>query len=226
LRYITHILEYSSHFLYCGSLMYYARLDTRGVIKILAGYYFLAGLFIVKATHFKSPGESNLQVYSLLCVLTSFGLGAYLYTILIMRWKKALVLFFCILNGGFYLFNNIGAHPQVFDSIAYVLLSSTIVILIFMYLHQMLSKVSEDPLSMNFDFWFSSAQLIYFLGSFVIFLMYGYMTGKFLADRTMRNYQIALTWLWGVHNVLLFLSSLITLGSIVWISSHKKSPLS
>ena len=197
------------------------------MIKILAGYYFFVGLLIAKANHLFSPadpGEDNLYIYRLLCVLTSICLSAYFHTILSKKWKKALVLVFCAFNCVYYLFNNvIGDGHKVFDSMAYVLLSSTLVVLIFIFMHQLMTNVGEEPLSMNFDFWFSSSQLIYFLGSFLVFLTYGYLTKKAISSDGYRGYSQSLIWLWGVHNVLLFLSALLTVGSIAWMSFHKKS---
>jgi hypothetical protein len=68
----------------------------------------------------------------------------------------------------------------IFDSTAYVLLSSGIVIMAFMFMHQVLTHVTEEVLSMNFDFWFICSQLVYFLGAFAIFLTYNYLTQKII----------------------------------------------
>ena len=178
---------------------------------------------MIKATLIVGTGETNIQLYNLLCLLTSFSLGAYFYTVLHKRWKKILVLIFCAANGAYYVFNNVVEDGQaVFDSLAYVILSSTLVILIFMFMHEVMSNVKEEPLSMNFDFWFVASQLLYFMGGFVIFLTYGSMTWKVLSKDALSDYTNVLTWVWGVHNVLLFLSALITLGSIAWISYRRK----
>jgi hypothetical protein len=96
-----------------------------------------------------------------------------------------------------------------------------------MFMHQILANVSEESLSMNFDFWFVSSLLIYNLGAFIIFLTFGYLTRKILpAELYSFENRDLVTAVWGVHNVLLFLSSLLTLASAVWISFHKKSLLS
>ena len=169
-------------------------------------------------------GVSNIPLYAFLCMLTSIGLGVYFYNTLIARWKKFLVLITCLVNATYYVLNNvIQSGVPVFDSMAYVILSFTIVMLIFIYMHQLLNQVNDEPLSMNIDFWFVTSQLFYFLGSFAIFLMYGYLTTKFLGNQLKSS--TSLTWLWGLHNILLFLSALLTLGSVIWISSRKKLPL-
>ncbi len=218
---VSYLLEPISHLVYFAALFYWAGKDKRGIIKILSGYYFLAGLLGLKSALLIA--QTNIQTYSLLCVLTSFGLGAYFYNVLQLRWQKIFVLFLCLINGAYYLFQNVIEDGlPVFDSLAYAILSSTIVMMIFMYMHQLLNSVKEEPLSMSFDFWFVSSQFVYFLGAFAIFLTYGYLTTKVLSNATFTN--TAVTWLWGLHNVLLFLSALVTSGGIAWISSHKKSP--
>jgi hypothetical protein len=114
-------------------------------------------------------------------------------------------------------------NNPLFDSVGYVMLSTSNVAMILMFQHQLLKHIEEESLTLNFDFWFTSSQLIYFLGALMIFLTFNYLTRKILPVETYspENRKL-LTQLWGVHNVLLFLSSLLTLGSILWISSHKK----
>ena len=166
-------------------------------------------------------GRTNIPFYTLLCVLTSFSLGSYFFTILNRKWQKGIAVVACLINGGYYVTNNlIKSSPVVFDSLAYVILSATIVVFIFMFMHQLLSEVKVEPLSLNFDFWFVSAQLFYFLGAFIIFLTFGFLTSRVLSNN--ERVSLALMWLWGFHNVLLLLSSLITTGSIVWISLRSK----
>ena len=193
---------------------------------MLIGFYLVSCLLILKTMTIKSgTGATNIHLYSLSCVLTAFCISAYFYYVLNRHWQKVTVIIGCIINGAYYIFNNIIREtPGVFDSLAYVIMSSTIVTLIFMFMYQLLNEVKEEPLSLNFDFWFVSAQLFYFLGSFAIFLTYGYLTTQSLSNNVIRNQ--ALTWLWGFHNVLLFLSALITTASIVWISYRSKSRLS
>jgi hypothetical protein len=217
-------MEPASHFAFLSALAYWATIDKRAIVKIVGGYYLVAGLLTIKINLMVGTGVSNIPLYALLCLLTSFGLGVYFYNVLLMRWKKILVLLFCATNAFYYVFNNvIQAGVPVFDSMAYVILSFTIVIMIFLFMRQLLNQIGEEPLSMNFDFWFVTSQLFYFLGSFAIFLMYGYLTTKVLATNVKTS--TALSWLWGLHNILLFLSALITLGSVIWISSRKKSLL-
>jgi hypothetical protein len=108
----------------------------------------------------------------------------------------------------------------------FVILSVGVVLMSFLFMHQILTNVTEEPLSWNFDFWFVASQLFYHLGSFFVFLTYGYLTRKLQIsnDYSIEN-RVYLSQLWLGHNVLLFLSALVIAGSLLWIYFRKKSPL-
>jgi hypothetical protein len=220
---LAHLLEAIAYFIFFVSLTLWAWRDKRGVIKILTGYYVICVLLIAKAYMYVGTKGSNIYIYSFLCLLSSFVLGAYFYKVLIGKWARIFVLIFCTLSGFYYLFANVIQEGlRYFDSLAFVLLAFGIVVLSMMYIIQLLRDVKEEPLSMNFDFWFVSSQLIYYIGSFVIFLSFGYLTKQIIGDPSNQGLARTLTWLWALHNVLLFLSSLLTTGGILWILSRRK----
>lgn len=219
--FISNLVEPISYGLCFLSLLFLVRVANKVKWKVLIAYYFVATLLMVKAAYV----VPNIEIYSLLSLLTFASLGFYFYSTFFSSWKKWVTAFFCLLAAGYYItYNFIFTRPQVFDSTAFVILSVGIVLMAFMYMHQLLTNVTEDPLLLNFDFWFVSAQLIYYLGSFFIFLTYGYLTQKILSSN-LYSYEnrIYLSQLWRVHNVLLFLTSLITSVGIVWISFLRKS---
>jgi hypothetical protein len=197
------------------------------VLKVLAGYFFMATL-LTGITLLLPQDMPNIALYDILGLCTSVCLSVYFFNSLIIPWKKTVTLVLCATQISYYILSNIiFKSAPLFDSTGYAILSVCIVIMIFMYLHQILSHVTEDALSLNFDFWFVCSQLIYFLGSFIIFLTFNYLTRKIMpAEYYSEENRILITWVWGVHNVLLFLSSLLTLASVVWIVFHKKSPSS
>ena len=120
--------------------------------------------------------------------------------------------------------NFLSPHSLLFDSLGQVILSIAVVIMAFMFMHQVLTNVTEESLWLNFDFWFVSAQFMYHLGTFFIFLTFQDLTTKIMSSNLYsKDNRILLTQLWGVHNVLLFLSALLISASIVWISFRRKS---
>jgi hypothetical protein len=223
-HFISFSLEPISYLVLALSISFYAwKTSDELKCKILAGYFLIATLLTAAILSWPA-NMSNIVIYDVLCLLTSVSLSLYFFYSLIMPWKKMVTLFLCLTQiSHFVLSNVIFKTAPLFDSMGYVILSVCIVIMIFMYLHQILSNVTEESLSLNFDFWFVSSQLIYFLGSFIIFLTFNYLTRKILTTELyLEENRVLLTKLWGVHNVLLFLSSLLTLGSVIWIAFHKK----
>lgn len=217
---ISFWLEPVSLMLYLGALLFFTiKLDRSFHFRVLCGYYLIASMIMLKV--FRGP---NIFVYNILYVFNAMALGQYFYSLLIGNGKRMIVVLLVMVPSLYYIINNIVFEgEEVFDSLGYVFSSIAIVIMIFMFLFQTLANVSEERLTMNFNFWYVASQLIYQLGAFIVFLTFNYLTKKILnADYSHEN-RAVLTKLWGLHNVLLFLSALLTIFGVIWISSHKKS---
>ena len=222
---ISFILEPVSYFLSGIFLFYFLRIDKRIKLKVLCVYYFLATILMVKANFTNSRITNNIETYNILCLLSFTCLGVYFYQSFLLSWKKKLVVAFCLLEGVYFVtVNFLSPHPLLFDSMGQVILSIAVVIMVFMFMHQILTNVTEESLWLNFDFWFVSAQFMYHLGAFFIFLTVRNLTNKIMSsDLYSDENRYLLGNLWGVHNVLLFLSALLISASIVWISFRRKS---
>lgn len=222
------LLEPAAYFLFAAFIFYHARSDRRGKTKVLYLYYFVATILMARAAILGMNGHANIEIYNLLCLLTAIGAGVYFYHTLTAAWKKRLVVGFCLLNALYYLRYHVLSQPElVYDSLGQVVLSTGIVIMAFLFMHQILTNVTDEPLSMNFDFWFVCSQMIYHLGAFATFLTFNYLTKKILPQETYSvENRMLLTNLWRVHNVLLFLTALINATGVLWIASRRKSPLS
>jgi hypothetical protein len=124
-----------------------------------------------------------------------------------------------------YFLINVGIFGEsLFDSIGYVITSMGITVLVFMYLYYLMSHVTEKPITADFSFWFISAQLVYHLGAFAIFLMFNYFTKRILTPELyIHENRAILVSLWGAHNVLLFLSSLLAVYGLIMVRKHNRS---
>lgn len=217
---ISFLLEPLSLTIYLVTFLAYTFwLDSHARYKILAGYYLLGSILL-----FQVFRVANIQVYNTLYTFASIAIGFYFHSILYSKVKRVIVVIMACIPVGYFIINNtfLGGE-NVFDSWGYVLSSLGIATMIFLYFHQILSNVKEESLALNFDFWYISAQLIYQLGAFGIFLSYNYFTKKILlAENYSDENRTILTSLWGVHNVLLFLSALLTSCGLLWIVYHKK----
>jgi hypothetical protein len=222
--FIDNLLEPVSYGLCFLFILWHARHDKHPKWKALIVYYFVASLLMWKAAY----AYPNLMLYSLLCLLSGIGIGIYFYYTLKPVVKKGIVIAFIALQAGYYLIDITQAEPpKVFDSLGYVMLSVGVVLMSFLFMHQILTNVTEEPLSWNFDFWFVSSQFFYYLGSFFIFLTYGYFTEKLISSpEYSKDNLFYIRQLWLGHNVLLFLSALVIAGSLLWISFRRKPPSS
>jgi hypothetical protein len=221
---ITYLLEPVSHFLFLIALLFYLRMGNAKLWhKVICVYYFIGFVILFKIVFTKY----NSYLYSFLYLTTSVSFAFYFYLLLGSSKTRWLALLYGIVTLTYYLIKEVflGADP-LFPSIGYVITSTGIILLIFIFLHQLMTNVKEESLSLNFDFWFICSQLIYQLGSFGIFLTYNHLTAKILPEEHFSDEnRYLLTYLWGVHNVLLFLGSLLTWFGILWIVSRRRSTL-
>jgi len=219
--FVHNLIEPSSYVIIILFLLFYLTRDSQTKLRVLAVYFFVAALLMLSAAY----TNPNIAHYSLLSLLSAVFLGVYFYHTYFLNWKRKLVLMLVLVQGTYYVVTNfIFPAPTIFDSAGHVLQSTGILIMTFLYMHQILTNITEEPLSDNFDFWFVSTQLIYHLGAFGIFLTYGYLTKRILRSGlySLENRNL-ISNVWLVHNVLLFLTALLLAGGILWITFRRKS---
>jgi hypothetical protein len=217
--FFSYHLESISFIVYfIGIIIYAYKVDSGKHYRVLAGYYLFATIAMIVASNL----EFNPPVYNLLYLVTSMGVGYYFYCIL-QGGQKKIAWITTSVTAVYYIVSSLmNGFAQVFDSIGHVIASAGIVLLIFLFLYQVMSNVKEEPISHSFDFWFSTIQLMYHLGSFAIFLSYNYFTHKFFSENNnAKEIGLLVTYLWMLHNVILFLGALITNLGIAWIYRRK-----
>jgi hypothetical protein len=223
---LSFALEPIAYFISSSFIFFHSRKHKQIKVKVLYVYHFLATLLMVNA-NLDIGRTNNIEIHNILCLITFVSLGLYFYYSLTAPWKKKLVVVFALIGAGHYIITKfLNPSPVMFDSLGQVILSISVLIMVFLFMHQILTNVTEEPLSLNFDFWFVSAQLMYYLAAFFIFLTFQYLTKKVIDNNYSVEDRKLLTELWGVHNVILFLSSIIIATSVVWIYYRKKSPSS
>lgn len=170
------------------------------------------------AYQYPEQGVSNNWIYNMLILPAVLAIGYYFYQSLPAKGARLLAISLGVLNIVYFTVRNIPyTRILVFDNMGYSLLSISVSLLCFMYFFHLLKNVNEYRLWANYDFWIVSSLLLYFLGGFFIFLFYNILENPSYEQR------LLLTALWSVHNVLLFLSSLIMLVSSIWINSRNRS---
>ena len=214
--FLSHSLEPLSFLIYSGAFFWYARISAGTRYWVITYYYLLGSIILLLASLRYEGYTSNNVFYNLLYPITSIAFSWYFFLILQMRWEKFTALSSCIITLVYFFLN---LNEVYFDSLGYVITSTGIVLLIFIYLRQLMAKISEEPLSHNFDFWYICIQLMYQLGSFAIFLSYNHFTYQFLnAGDDKKAIGRLLTYLWIVHNIILFVGAIVTVYAVVRVS--------
>ncbi|MBS1681276.1 MAG: hypothetical protein JST48_06155 [Bacteroidetes bacterium] len=222
--FISYILEFLAFFAnFIALSVFCLKISTGFRYRLLCAYYLLASALIAKTL--LDITVNNAHLYSILYVITGLSVSYYFYDLFTSAGKRLLAIAVGLCTLAYYLLS-LQNKDIIFDSVGYALTSVGIVFLIFLYLHQLFSNITEEPLTNNFDFWFVCSQLIYHLGSFVIFLTYHRLIEKIMEGDYSSENRAILTYLWGIHNVLLFLGSLLTASGLIWILSRRKSQLS
>jgi hypothetical protein len=221
-NFVAILLEPLSYVLFFMAFLVRTSIDKQRKVKVLLIYYLFAAASFSYAGWLVFKNQNNNWIYNIIYLPAVLAICYYFHETFYSRKNKTLVKFLIALNLIYFVVRIIlSGSWAIIDSFGYSLLSISVSVLSFVYFYQVLRHVNEYKVWTNFDFWLISAYLLYFLGSFFIFLLYANLTYDMLATYTLEQ-RILLSVLWGVHNVLLFLSSVITLISSVWIAYRNK----
>lgn len=223
---ISNFLEPFSYLIYAIALCLQYKTNGPGKIKVLIVYYLLATILISYASwsiiHKNNTAESNNNwAYNILYFLTIFFLSFYMYRTFITIKSKIITLSLLFINIINFFLNDLLFKQKLFDSFVSSISVLSLIILIFLYFQQLLRNVNEENILLDFDFWLLSGYLFYFLGSFFIILSWSHLSSRVVNELTAEQKE-QFSILWGVHNILLFLSALITLIGNVWITHYQK----
>ena len=226
LAFIGNILEPIAYLVYVAAVYLYGKKNRQPQDKVLLVYYSIGFVtMLASAVMVEMDAPETIWLYNVHALVTVWLLGAYFRHILEGAARKNTVTVMTAAITLYLLYKNLVLREfHLFDSVGYSLVSFSVVLYVLLYFHQLLSNVTDENIFHNFNFWLTTGYLIYFLGSFIIFLTYHYLTTKILATFTMEE-QLLLTSLWGLHNCLLFTSAGLLLGGSLWLGYRRKSVL-
>jgi hypothetical protein len=218
---VSSLLEPISYLLFFSAILVYLKIKIGSRKHEVLVIYFLIGFLLLVSTLQVDP---NTYLYRYLYLITGIFFSIYFFFLLQSLYKRWLMLLFSGITILYYLIEQFSMGGiSLFPSMGYVIVSTCIVFMIFIYLYQLMTHVKEESLSLNFDFWFVCSQLVYQLGAFGIFLTFNNLTKKILpSEHYSHENRVLLTYLWGAHNVLLFIASLITWVGVIWIIRNNK----
>jgi hypothetical protein len=222
-HYISVYLEPLAYLLYLIAVVIYHRRTKQRSQRWLAAYYLPATVLMGYAGYCVAQGIANIWVYDVSLVIAAVCTSGYFYQLLLGRLKKRFIISLLVLFLIYAVVKKLVLQEvALFDSIGYSFFSAIVAVYVIMYFHQVLTHVTETNILRDFNFWLSAGYLIYFSGSFLIFVSYYYLTTKILSTYTQQERDL-LTMLWGVHNILLFASAFLLLAGSLWLTYRKKS---
>ena len=187
--------------------------------KVLIVYYLFATVIITYASVLAfDESKDNNWLYNIHYFLSTIVFGYYFHELLVNKtYKKIIIVLFTLVVLNFILSDFVFRH-SFFNSLSVAFLFLIVIIAALFYFHELLARMTEKNILLNFNLWVVSGYLVYFLGGFLIILSYNYFSNRLpIEDR------VILADLWAVLNVLLFLTSVLTLCSFLWIASQIKS---
>jgi len=107
--------------------------------------------------------------------------------------------------------------PDVFNSLGCSVFFLLAVLYCFIYLRQLLKDPGEERIMAKFDFWYVSGSFLYFSGGFCIVASYKHLTAIIPEAQ-----QSMLANIWSLQNILLFISSMVTIYGLIWTGYTKQ----
>jgi hypothetical protein len=212
-------LEPLSYFIYALAFLLEYKRSKLMREKVLIVYYLLATVIISYACVLVFDyDKDNNWLYDIHYFLSALVFGYYFDRILVKKINRQIVTVLFILVAINFILSDFIFRHTFFNSISNAFLFLSVIIAALFYFHELLATVTEKNILLNFNLWVVSGYLVYFLGGFLIILSYSYFSDKLSFED-----RIILGNLWVVPNVLLFITSVLTLCSFLWIASQIKS---
>jgi hypothetical protein len=213
--FFKNFLEPFSYLIYAAVLFVKFSRDKTFEKKVLFVYYLCATLLLSVASFlviYTAEDIDNVWLYNIFYLITICVLSYYFYHILNNKTKKHVVIFLLFINLILSIIYDIILRHffNEFNGYIFAICFLSIVVYALLYFDQLLRNVNELNILYEFNFWLVSGYLLYFLGCFFIILYY-----ESAAISQRGN-------IWALQNVIIFLSSLVTLTGYLWIDSRKK----
>jgi len=220
--FFTVYLEPVSYLLFFLFFLIYLKVEPSNKIWAFIIYYFIATLLMTIAAIKAFYNERNIGIYNVFLLFNLTIICYYFFKILIFRFKNIFIGLVYLLGVVYIIIKNLVFKDYgLFDSIGFSSLSAITVLFSLFYYRQILKKIDDTVIYYTLDFWIISALFTYNLGAFLIFLSFYFLTDRII-DSYSDSERDLLTLLWGLHNILLFISSIVLIFGNIWRRFRKK----
>ncbi len=209
--FLKELLEPIAYLIYCIILLATYRVKKTLPYKSLAFYYAFATLLLFLANAENNAGILSDWNYNVMFLVNICVLSYYYYGLCTARHQRQFILNSCGANVlVFIYFDIINGQFQSYNNYVYAFAFICVIVYSLFYYRNVLHQVSEENILHKFDFWLVSANFVYFLGAFIIVLIYNDTELSIHGD------------LWGIQSIVLFISSLIALMGYLAIIRKKE----
>jgi len=205
-RYILkEFTEPIAYLIYCIALFAMYRVRKNRTYRLLAVYDAISSLLLFAAIIQNELDVDNDWNYNVVFLLAICVYSYYYHSLLNSTFKRIFIVCCCISNILLFLYFNVinGKFNDNYNNYVYAFVFISIVVYTFLYFQDLLLNVSEESIWHKFDFWLVSANLLYFLGAFIVILFYAY------AEDSIRGN------IWIIQSLVLFISALIVLNGYI-----------
>ncbi len=153
--------------------------------------------------------ENNLICYYFLEMITNIFLIILINQIIKFKTIKQFLLIICIANAAYSIYLCISFNKtSLYNSIGNAILCFTVTIFSFAYFIDKFKNIDEKKIYHTIQFWIVIRFFFYYVTNVFIFVYYFYLSKKVFPNGSFED-AVLLTQLWGLHNIFLFISSLI-----------------
>jgi hypothetical membrane protein len=217
--FIKNFLEPFSYLIYAIALFFEYRRDKTVKKKVLFIFYLISVILIGYACKVALDiTDNNNWIYNSHYILSAAIFEFYFYNILVSNKTKKIVLVLYTATIIVLVGTSVFTKNSFFNSYGSAFFFIVMVTSSLIYLRQRFRQLNEENILLTFDLWLISGYVLYFLGSFFIVLTYNYYSTRLSEEK-----WYLLADIWGVQNVLLFISSLLAMIGHLWVSYRKTS---
>lgn len=169
-------------------------------------YYLIAFLGMLVANYFTLMGRNNIFIYVILSFSNTIFIPYFYYNVILNPGLKKVIFLLGII--GFVVSLFLSQNFNAFSSKSYVALCILVLLLTTLYFFEKIKYVTDTPIYHNFSFWIVCNFFLYFTSNFFVFHFFEYLTK---ASFNFREYQVMVTYVWGIHNMILLIPTIFLL---------------
>jgi hypothetical protein len=166
-------------------------------LRLLFFVYLVLFILNLMAAIYAYFDTTNIWIYDLICITAFITISFYLISILRSETRRKIIYFFLPVYIAFFLgYTYVLGYNSLFNSISFAALSLLISTYCVLFFVEKLTRMEEEHLQDSYSFWVVTSFFVYYLGSFFIFLTFKHLSSQ----------GASIGILWGLHNIIYFIS--------------------